>query len=99
MALARAWGTPGALAESPELWIKYQTMLKSKQSGTAKWRVDWDFPLYKPGDVRDGVCVESASVCFRHKQCGGEYTTSNPSQTALKHKCDKVNMCYLAIFS
>lgn len=98
MALSKAWGMPDPMPSDPgppgcpaDVWIEYQKLCKAKSSGRADWWHDWEGVLYKPGDIRDDSVCDSYLVKFRHKNCGGEYGHTNPSQTVKKHTCAKVN--------
>ncbi|KAL3136037.1 hypothetical protein ABBQ32_007072 [Trebouxia sp. C0010 RCD-2024] len=92
-----AWDLPGpgtTGSSTPtgcpeELWAEFQNLRKSQTSGRAPWWSQWEFVLYKPGDLRNGVRCENGAIFFRHKECGGEYSTKNFSQTATKHNCNK----------
>ena len=92
MALCRSWGVPGpdtTGSSTPtgcpeELWTEFQKLLirKCQTTGRAAWWPQWEFVLYKPGDLRNGVRCETGAIFFRHKECGAEYSTKNFSQTA-----------------
>ena len=85
-------GTPEYVSAGcpSDLWLQYQTLKKSESTGRAQWWKYWEYVLYRPGDLRDGVPCEAWEIKFCHKPCGCEYKPSNASQTATKHVCKKV---------